>query len=66
MDAIVAAAPVPAQEWRDRGMVYEALECFRAALEDFRCYVERAPQADDADEIRRRMATLREQAAKLN
>lgn len=66
LDAIVATAPGQAAEWRDRGMVYQQLECFRAALEDFEHYAGMAPDAADIAGIRQRIAGLREQASRLN
>ena len=66
MDGIIAAAPAQAQEWRDRGMVYQQLECFRAALDDFSHYVSQVPHGDDVKDIRRLMAELSVQVARLN
>jgi len=66
MDVIIATAPAQALEWRDRGIVHQELECFRAALEDFQHYIKHAPDGEDVAEIRRRMIGVREQAARLN
>jgi len=55
-----------AVEHRDRGTAYLQLECFRAALADFEHYLACEPQADDADEIRRRVIELRVAAGRLN
>jgi regulator of sirC expression with transglutaminase-like and TPR domain len=66
LDALVAAAPRDAGERRDRGMVYEQLDCFGAAADDFEHYLAHAPGAADADEIRRRAVALRGRAARLN
>lgn len=66
MDWIVAAAPEQALELRDRGMVYQELECSRAALADFEQYLRRTPAAEDAYEIRRRIIELQKVAARLN
>ncbi len=66
MDWIVAAAPEQALELRDRGMVYQELECSRAALADFEQYLRRTPAAEDAYEIRRRIIELQKEAARLN
>ncbi len=66
MDWIVAAAPGQALELRDRGMVYQELECSRAALADFEQYLRRTPAAEDAYEIRRRIIELQKEAARLN
>lgn len=58
IDRILAIMPELAAEIRDRGFVYENLECFRAALEDFRRYLETEPGADDADAVRDRIIAL--------
>lgn len=66
MDWIVRAAPEQAPEVRDRGMVYQELDCFRAAIADFERYLELAPRGGDADEIRQRLIELQRSAARLN
>lgn len=66
MDWIIVASPDQAPELRDRGMVYQELDCFRAALSDFERYLEFSPDCDDAEDIRRRIIELRRQAARLN
>jgi regulator of sirC expression with transglutaminase-like and TPR domain len=66
MHDIVAAAPDQALELRDRGMVYQELECFRAAQADFEQYLQRTPAADDAYDIRQRIVELQKMTARLN
>jgi regulator of sirC expression with transglutaminase-like and TPR domain len=66
MDCIVTASPGRAAEFRDRGMVYQELECCRAALEDFETYLRLAPGSEDADFIRGRIRNLRQSASRLN
>jgi regulator of sirC expression with transglutaminase-like and TPR domain len=58
MDLIVAVRPDTPFEYRDRGRVYQELECFGAALADYRHYLELSPRADDAEEIRGRIIEL--------
>ena len=41
-----------------RGALYESLDCAAAALADFRRYLELAPTAPDADDVRERMTRL--------
>jgi regulator of sirC expression with transglutaminase-like and TPR domain len=65
-DRIIALAPGNAEEFRERGQIYLGLECFRAALDDFRHYLWLNPQADDAALIGMRVAELRRIAATLN
>lgn len=66
MDWIVAIVPGEAQEKRDRGMVYQELECPRAALADFEAYLQHSPEWEDAGEIRERIVELRKQVSRLN
>lgn len=66
MDWIVATVPSQGPEWRDRGMIYQELECARAALTDFETYLELSPSCEDADDIRTRIIELRREAARLN
>ena len=66
MHWIIATAPDHPPELRDRGMIYQELECSRAALADFERYLELAPGCDDRDEIRGRIVELRHQSARLN
>ncbi len=57
-DRIVTLLPRYAPEYRDRGLIYQALEVPHAALADFRRYLELLPQAEDADAIRDRIDGL--------
>jgi len=63
---IIAAAPEQSAELRDRGMIYQELECPRAALADLEMYLKRSPSADDAADIGARISELRQEAARLN
>jgi regulator of sirC expression with transglutaminase-like and TPR domain len=66
MEWIITLTPADAAEVRDRGLLFAKLECPRAALEDFERYLELAPDAEDAHELRTRMVELRQAAARLN
>jgi regulator of sirC expression with transglutaminase-like and TPR domain len=66
MQRMVMVAPHAAEEVRDRGLAYYKLECFRAALADLLDYLDRRPEAPDADEIRDKTAALRLVCARLN
>ena len=66
MDWIIATLPEQTPELRDRGMLYQELECSRAALEDFETYLRLSPSCEDADDIRRRIIELRNEVARLN
>jgi len=63
---IIEIMPEQTPELRDRGMMYQELECSRAALADFEEYLKRLPSCEDADEIRRRIIELRREASRLN
>jgi len=66
LDWIIATVPDQPPELRDRGMIYQELECSRAALADFQRYLELSPGCDDRDEIRGRIVELQRQSARLN
>ena len=63
---IIALAPRAAEEYRDRGAIYHDLECFRAALADFRRYLSLKPRAPDAEAIGEKVGELQQVAARLN
>jgi regulator of sirC expression with transglutaminase-like and TPR domain len=65
-DRIIELAPRAAEEYRDRAGIYLDLECFRAALSDFRDYLMLKPEADDAAMVQRRVVELQQIAARLN
>jgi regulator of sirC expression with transglutaminase-like and TPR domain len=65
-DRVIMLEPRAAEEYRDRAAIYLDLECFRAALSDFRNYLMLKPGADDAQAVQRRVAELQQIAARLN
>jgi regulator of sirC expression with transglutaminase-like and TPR domain len=66
MHRLVIVMPNEANEWRDRGLLFERLECPRAALGDLETYIALNPAAEDAKEIHERINELRRLASKLN
>jgi regulator of sirC expression with transglutaminase-like and TPR domain len=66
LNRILVVAPESSAELRDRGFVYQRLECYRAALKDLRDYAEREPEAADYDEVRGRVVELSALCARLN
>jgi len=66
MEWIITLAPADAAEVRDRGLLFAKLECPRAAVEHLERYLELAPDAEDAHELRGRVVELRHAAARLN
>ena len=66
LNRMLLVVPDAAAELRDRGIVYQRLECYRAALKDLTDYVEREPQAADLDEVRARLMEVSARCARLN
>jgi regulator of sirC expression with transglutaminase-like and TPR domain len=66
LNRMLIVAPDAAGELRDRGLVYQRLECWRPALRDFADYLEREPEATDIDEVRAKMMDLSQRCARLN
>jgi len=66
MHRMLLVMPESAEELRDRGLVYQRLECFRPALSDLQNYLRRRPEAPDAVEIHGKLVELRQSAARLN
>ena len=66
LDRLIVVAPEAAGERRDRGYVYERLECWRPALQDLAEYLEREPEAADLLEVRARLVALSQRCAHLN
>lgn len=66
VDRIIAVAPGTALEYRDRGRIHLKLECFRAALADFRQYLRLEPRADDAGTVMRQVTELQQVVSRLN
>jgi regulator of sirC expression with transglutaminase-like and TPR domain len=66
MNRMLLTVPESAEELRDRGLVYEKLDCFRAALADLTNYVRRRPEAPDLAEMHGRMEQLRARCAGLH
>ena len=66
LDRMIVVAPDAPVELRDRGYVYERMECWRPALEDLRAYLGREPDAPDTEEVRAKLAELSLRCARLN
>jgi len=66
INRMLVVAPDAFDELRDRGLVYQKLEAFRAALKDLNDYLEHEPDAIDADEIRAKVVELTSLCARLN
>ena len=64
-DRIIELAPAP-EEFRERGRIYQAMECFRPALSDFEAYLAGRPAAPDRDMVMRNIGDLRRRVSLLN
>jgi len=59
-------APEAHGELRERGLLYQRLECYRAALKDLTDYSALEPDAPDHEEVRARVLELSALCARLN
>lgn len=66
LDRILVVAPDAHDDLRDRGLIYERLECWRPALQDLRDYLAREPEAADMDDVRAKVVDLTARCARLN
>jgi regulator of sirC expression with transglutaminase-like and TPR domain len=66
MNRILTIQPDLAEEIRDRGEIFERLECFRAAAADLQRYLRVCPDAPDAQDVRRRLIVVEQAATRLN
>lgn len=65
VDRILLLDPDQPRELRDRGILYQRLECYAAALRDFNRYLKLAPDDEAAALIRKTLPDLQRQAAML-
>ena len=66
LNRMIVVAPDSAAELRDRGFVYQQLECWRPALQDLSEYLQREPEAADQDDVRAKLVDLTLRCARLN
>ena len=66
LNRMIIVAPESAAELRDRGFVYQRLECWRPALKVLAEYLQREPDASDQDEVRAKLVDLTMRCARLN
>ena len=66
LNRMLVVAPESSADLRERGIVYQRLECYRAALKDLSDYVEREPDAPDMDEVRTLLVEVSARCARLN
>jgi regulator of sirC expression with transglutaminase-like and TPR domain len=66
LNRILVVTPDASAELRDRGLLYQRLECWQPALADLADYLEREPDAADSEEVRLQLMALRAQCARMN
>jgi regulator of sirC expression with transglutaminase-like and TPR domain len=66
IDLLVRIQPGSAEDLRDRGILYAALDCYGLAARDLESYLSLAPGAKDAEDLAARASQLRQKAARLN
>ena len=66
LNRMIIVSPDSAGERRDRGLVYQQMECWRPALQDLTDYLEREPDATDGEEMRAKILDLTRRCARLN
>lgn len=66
LNRMLVVAPEAHGDLRDRGLLYQRLECYRAALKDLQDYTALEPEAPDIDDVRAKLVDLSAQCARLN
>jgi regulator of sirC expression with transglutaminase-like and TPR domain len=66
LNRMLVVAPDAHGDLRDRGLLYQRLECYRAALKDLQDYTALEPEAPDIDDVRAKLVDLSAQCARLN
>lgn len=61
VEGIVQLHPGQPQELRDRGRIFERLQCYPAAIADYSRYLEMAPAASDVERVWNRLVRLHNQ-----
>lgn len=65
-ERLVILEPNPVREYRDRGLLHLRLKNFPQALEDLETYLRLASDANDADEIREQVSSLKKRVTQLH
>ncbi len=66
VELLLYVYPRSADELRDRGLLYAALDCYALAVRDLSAYLALQPHAEEARELRERIDDLRARAARVN
>jgi regulator of sirC expression with transglutaminase-like and TPR domain len=66
LDRILLLNPRSLEELMERGVLYERLECFQAALDDFQSFLSQAPEHAAAETAREAVMRLTRQVSRIN
>jgi regulator of sirC expression with transglutaminase-like and TPR domain len=66
VEMLIDVQPEAAEELRDRGMLYVALDCYTLAARDLAAYLERVPRTPEASRILHTIGEMRRLQARLN
>lgn len=66
LDRILLLDPRSLEELTERGTLYERLECFQAALDDFQSFLSQAPEHAAAETAREAVMRLTRQVGRIN
>jgi regulator of sirC expression with transglutaminase-like and TPR domain len=66
LNRMLVVAPGAHGELRERGLLFQKLECYRAALKDLQDYSALEPEAPDIDDVRAKLLELSARCARLN
>lgn len=66
LNRMLVVAPEAHGELRERGLLYQRMECYRAALKDLQDYSALEPEAPDIDDVRAKLVELSARCARLN
>ena len=66
VDRILILDPRSLEELLERGVIYERMECFGAALDDFQSFLSQAPEHPAAENVREAVIRLTRQVSRLN
>lgn len=66
LDRILLLEPRALEELMERGGLYERLECFKAALDDYQSFLSQAPEHQGADSAREAVMRLMRQVDRIN
>jgi len=66
VDRVLLFDPDSTRELRDRGLIYQRLECYRAAVADLERFLELAPDDESAEVVRATLVAIQRQAARLH